>query len=62
MQNRAGRDFGNTRNSVDLRQLMSDSFSVLLAGFLTGGNGLLLIGVESVCMQILRPASLCRWP
>jgi len=48
---------GSTRNSVDLRQLILDSFSVSLAGFSTEGSGSSLIEAENVHMQILRPMS-----
>jgi len=53
-QHKVRRGFGSTPFLVDLRRLTSDSFSVLLAGFLTGGSGSSLTGVGSVHMRILR--------
>lgn len=49
------KDFGSTRYSVDLRQLIPGSSSAWLAGFLTEGNWLLLIEVVHMLMQMSRP-------
>jgi hypothetical protein len=55
-----GRGSGSTSNLVDLRWLTLDSFSVLLAGFLTEGNGSSLTEAEPVHTQTLRPVSWSR--